>query len=276
MTTHRLAVFGNPISHSRSPEIHLQFAKQHGLSVDYERLLVPVDDFHRYASNFLAEGGRGFNVTVPFKQDAFRFVTLASHAANVAQSVNTVSVSDEGTVAGDNTDGAGLVADLIENLGWSLREKKILVLGAGGAVRGVLTSMLACNPKRIHIFNRTRQRAEEVVKHFSDARPDVPLTTADATTAGAPFDVIINGTSAGLKGMVPELPGGAVGPETQCYDMSYGSSETPFLAWARQSGAGSCADGLGMLVEQAARSFEIWFDCTVSTLPVIQQMRMNL
>ncbi len=276
MTTHRLAVFGNPISHSRSPEIHLQFAAQHGLSIEYKRLLVPVDEFDQYAANFLAEGGRGFNVTVPFKQDAFRFVTLASLAANVAQSVNTVSVNDEGTVVGDNTDGAGLVTDLVDNLGWSLQGRKILVLGAGGAVRGVLTSMLACDPDWIYIFNRTRHRAEEVVAHFANVRPDVRLSTADATIAGAPFDVIVNGTSAGLKGGVPELPDGAVGPETQCYDMSYRSGETPFLAWARQSGAGSCADGLGMLVEQAARSFEIWFDRTVSTLPVIQQMRMTL
>ena len=272
MTTARLAVFGNPIGHSRSPEIHHQFAAQHGLDIEYKPLLVPVDGFDRYARTFLTDGGLGFNVTVPFKQDAFRFVQSASPAATMAQAVNTVSVNEQGMVTGDNTDGAGLVTDLVNNLGWELEGRRILILGAGGAVRGVLASLLSGDPASISLLNRTTSRAQVVASHFGDQR----LGVVEAHLDGAPFDIVINGTSAGLNGELPDLPSHVIGAGTRCYDMSYGSTRTPFLAWAMRSGAVSLADGLGMLVEQAAKSFEIWFGLSVATAPVIERLRVNL
>ena len=269
---YQLAVFGNPIAHSKSPEIHQLFAAQHGLDISCERILVPTNDFEQCANAFLDSGGVGFNITAPCKQDAFDFSVQHSKAATLARAVNTISVRD-GVIHGDNTDGAGLTNDIQNNLGWSIKDKSILILGAGGAVSGVVGDVLLSGPSMLHILNRTLRKAQEIEQIHGDKRLRA-ITTPDHA-----YDVIINATSAGLKGEPLELPASIVSEASRCYDMTYGISKskatTPFLSWSEDQGADDIADGLGMLVEQAAQGFKIWFGVDVETASVIEALRVG-
>ena len=266
---YRLAVFGNPVAHSRSPQIHAMFAAQCGISVDYQRVLVPPGMFFKSASEFLDQGGTGFNITMPFKHDAFQFAQRHSKSAMLAEAVNTISVKDDGTIVGDNTDGPGLVRDIQMNLGWTLENQRVLIVGAGGAIRGVIRDLMACNPEQVHIFNRTRSKAEDIAEKVNDARLKSVIT--GGLVEG--YDLIINGTSAGLRGNALSLPSSIITGNTRCYDLSYAAGLTSFLTWCSENGCMALSDGLGMLVEQAAKSFNIWFGEPVSTGSVIAALR---
>ena len=273
MSRYRLAVLGNPVAHSWSPVIYEQFGRQTGLSLSYEKVLVPEEAFDRVASQFL-ESGFGFNITLPCKRDAWRFVDEASEVANQAQSVNTISRTAGGKLRGDNTDGPGLVNDLLRNLGWQIKGRKVLVVGAGGAVSGVMANLLAEEPAMLHVFNRTPEKARELQENHAG----VIAVTSDSLHPG--YDLVINGTSAGLSDQDVEIPGSVIRDGTRCYDMIYGPGTTRFNAWCLEQRACEVADGLGMLVEQAALAFRIWFGTqihvTPSTKPVIETIRNTL
>lgn len=269
MTISKLAVFGNPVVHSRSPQIHQAFARQAGLKIDYQRLLAPEDGFEASVRDFVNAGGVGFNVTLPFKEQAWRLVDERSPGAEATGAVNTVAVTEAG-MAGYNTDGPGLVTDLLANRGWPVEQQRILVIGAGGAVRGVLWAMLQQDPESIDIYNRTPARAETLVDHYDDAR------LRPVTEPQHEYHLVINGTSAGIKGEPLALPDHIVGVHTRCYDMSYGAGVTPFNRWAQDHGCPDTADGLGMLVEQAALAFSIWFGFNADTKAVISELRTTL
>ncbi len=267
------AVFGNPISHSKSPVIHAAFAASSGQDLIYEARLAPVDGFAAALAEFVGAGGKGANVTVPFKEDAFRLATRLSERAARAGAVNTLAFSGN-EVFGDNTDGAGLVRDITVNLGYSLAGKRILLLGAGGASRGVIAPLLAEKPAALSIANRTASKAEALAAGFADL---APVEGGDfARYAGRSFDVVINATSASLSGDSLPLPADLFAADSLAYDMMYGKGETPFLQLAREQGAGRCADGLGMLVEQAAEAFFVWRGVRPLTLPVLADLRAQL
>lgn len=252
--TDRYAVFGNPIAHSKSPFIHGRFAAATGQDLSYEALLAPKDDFPGAVAAFVAAGGKGANVTVPFKEEAFRLCQRRSPRAELAGAVNTLVFRD-GEIFGDNTDGAGLVRDLEHNLGLSLAGKRLLLLGAGGAARGVLGPLLAAKPATLVIANRTPAKAADLAARFAHLGA---VTGGGYGDIQGPFDVVINATSASLGGDLPPLPAGVFAPGAAAYDMMYGKGDTPFLAFARQQGVTRLADGLGMLLEQAAESFFLW------------------
>jgi len=267
----RYAVMGNPIAHSKSPQIHQLFAKQTGQAISYQAILVEKDRFAEAVAEFLASGGKGLNVTVPFKQQAWQLADQLSSRAQRAGAVNTLMARNDGTLFGDNTDGAGLVRDLTRNLGIKLRARRILMLGAGGAARGVLAPLLAEEPSALAIANRTAARAVQLAERFADLGD---LTGCGfAALAGETFDVVINATAAGLQGEVPDLPEGVIGSQTCCYDMMYGSAPTAFMQYAQARGARCAFDGLGMLVEQAAESFHLWRGVSPQTGPVIDLLR---
>ncbi|MFT7221090.1 MAG: shikimate dehydrogenase [Candidatus Azotimanducaceae bacterium] len=268
----RLAVFGNPIAHSLSPEIHRQFATQSGVRLEYERILVPEGKFAATADAFLAEG-KGFNITVPCKIDAYGYAKELSAAASDAQAVNTISLNSEGKVFGDNTDGQGLLRDITANLGWQVEGRHILLLGAGGAASGVLPSLLAAGPTSVHVYNRTHKKAVDLVKRFKQRGNVVAVKQADFFEG---YDLVINGTSAGLAGGSVDLPGDIIDSETRCYDMIYGADTTVFNAWCLDQADCVVADGLGMLVEQAALAFKLWFDQRVETFTVINEIRSSI
>lgn len=271
----RYAVFGNPVAHSKSPQIHTLFAQQTQQSLIYERQLVDTGHFFEAARAFFSAGGCGLNITVPFKLEAFAFADTLTERAQLAGAVNTLKKLEDGSVLGDNTDGAGLVRDLTANLHWSLQGKRILLLGAGGAVRGVIAPLLAEQPQRIVIANRTLTKAEELVQLFNAGKSVQASKTLRASSLqihARPFDVVINGTSASLGGGRPDLDPAILMPDALCYDMMYGETLTPFLRWAQQHGA-QIADGLGMLVEQAAESFYVWRGVKPDTLPARQILR---
>ena len=266
----RYAVMGNPIAHSKSPRIHRLFAQQTGEALDYEALLVEADDFaEAVADFFFSDGGKGLNITVPFKQEAWQLADRLSPRAEPAGAVNTLMVKD-GALYGDNTDGAGLVRDLTVNHGVELRDKRILMLGAGGAARGVILPLLEQGPALLHIANRTVARAEQLAEHFA---PHGALGASGFDTLDDDFDIVINATAAGLDNDVPALPEGVVNPHTLCYDMMYGSGPTAFVRYCTGRGAARALDGLGMLVEQAAESFHLWRGARPDTRPVIQALR---
>lgn len=267
----RYAVMGNPIAHSKSPEIHRQFALQTGQQLSYEALLVAPDDFAEAVARFQSEGGKGLNITVPFKQEAWALIEDRTTRAEQAGAVNTIIFQDDGHRRADNTDGVGLVRDLTENHGIVLRRKRLLVLGAGGAVRGVLAPLLACEPAALVIANRTASRAQALAERFASLGP-VTGCGFDAL-AGDSFDVVINGTAASLQGEVPPLPDDLLAPGGSCYDMMYSADATAFQRWAREHGASQAIDGLGMLVEQAAEAFYLWRGVRPETAPVIARLR---
>lgn len=267
----RYVVMGNPVKHSKSPLIHRSFALQTDQDVAYTTLLVAPDGFREAVFKFRDEGGKGFNVTVPFKQEAFALMDVCSDRARLAQAVNTVTIRPDGSFAGDNTDGAGLVRDILNNHEGRLIEKRILLLGAGGAVRGVIAPLLQQKPAQVVIANRTVEKAEVLAQHFASLGRVSAKAYADLEAR--PFDWIINGTSASLKGDLPPLDDALVGTDTWCYDMMYSKEITVFNAWATQRGAARVMDGLGMLVEQAAEAFRIWRGILPSTAPVTIELR---
>lgn len=271
--TDQYAVFGNPINHSKSPAIHRQFAEQTGQDLHYAKQLVAEDAFVKTAQAFFAEGGKGLNVTVPFKVEAFHVAQQLTPRAQRAGAVNTLAMQANGRVLGDNTDGIGMVHDM-HNLGWELQGKRILILGAGGAVRGIMQPVLAEHPIQVVIANRTVSKAEELAAHFHDLG-DVQACSFEQL-AGASFDVVINGTSASLSGDLPPLPNGLLNPNACCYDLMYGAEPTVFLKWAAEQGAVNLADGLGMLVGQAAESFYLWRQIRPEVVPVITALRRQL
>jgi shikimate dehydrogenase len=269
MKKHRLAVLGNPVSHSRSPQIHVAFAQQLGIDLSYEKIEVPAGEFNQVASGLLSSHYSGFNVTLPCKGDAFRFASRCSSSALRSEAVNTISITDEMQIHGDNTDGPGLVKDLTENLGWQIENQRILVLGAGGAVRGILWDLLQASPQMVHLYNRTAAKAEAIVKKMAD--PSLITVTKASLEQG--YDMVINGTSAGLGGEVPDLPASVLRRDSHSYDMVYGPGTTAFNDWCHRTSGCEVADGLGMLVEQAALSFQIWFSRKVQTAQVIAILR---
>jgi shikimate dehydrogenase len=266
----RYAVMGNPVAHSRSPEIHQLFAEQTGQRIDYRAILVERHRFAEAVAEFFATGGKGLNVTVPFKQEAWQLADRLSEAAQRAGAVNTLAFT-EGVLCGDNTDGIGLLRDLTRNLEITLDGREILILGAGGAARGVLAPLLEHRPTRLLIANRTAERALELAEQFGDLG-NIQGGGFEMLT-GLNFDLIINATAAGLSGQVPQLPHGVITPETCCYDMMYGPEPTAFMRYALAQGAPRVFDGLGMLVEQAAASFRLWRGVMPQTRPVIRTLR---
>jgi shikimate dehydrogenase len=269
----RYGVFGNPIGHSKSPLIHRLFAQQTGEPLSYEALLAPLDDFAGFARRFFAEG-KGANVTVPFKEQAFQLADSLTARAQRAGAVNTLKKLDDGSLLCDNTDGAGLVRDLMVNAGFELRGKRILLLGAGGAVRGVLEPMLAQQPAALVIANRTVAKAEQLASEFADLGP---VVASGFDWLDAPLDLIINGTSASLAGELPPIAASLIEPgHTLCYDMMYGKQPTAFNCWAAEQGAARALDGLGMLVEQAAEAFLLWRGVRPDSAPVLAEMRRQL
>lgn len=274
--TDRYAVFGNPIKHSKSPLIHTAFARQTQQDLEYRSVLVPEDGFSQAVDNFLSpEGdGKGLNITVPFKVEAWQKAECHSDRAKLAGAVNTLYRNAAGQLCGDNTDGLGLVADITRNNGGEIHGKDLLILGAGGAVRGVLEPILALKPARLVIANRTVARAEELAELFGD------LGTIEACSFeqlnGQQFDLVINGTAASLQGEVPPLPDNLLRQGAWCYDMMYGADVTAFNRWAQAHGAEKILDGLGMLVEQAAESFTIWRGVRPDTSELIQELRHQL
>ncbi len=265
--TDRYAVFGNPIAHSKSPRIHAQFAAQTGQDLHYEAILAPLDGFAAAVRDFMAASGRGANVTVPFKEEAFRFAAELTPRARAAGAVNTLAF-DGGTIRGDNTDGAGLVRDIETNLGRTLAGRRILLLGAGGAARGVILPLLEKRPATLFLANRTAEKAERLAAEFRIAGGGFE------SLAGHAFDLVINATSAGLSDAVLPLPTSAFAPGSLAYEMLYGR-DTPFMAQARAAGA-QVADGLGMLVEQAAEAFYVWRGVRPDTAPVRSTLRAEM
>ena len=271
--TARYAVIGNPVAHSKSPQIHAEFARQTGQDIAYEKLLAPLDAFAATARRFFGEGGRGLNVTLPFKHEAWSMVDAHAGGALAAEAVNTIKVEGDRLV-GYNTDGKGLVTDLQSNLGVQIRDKRVLLMGAGGATYGVMQPLLEQRPGLLVVANRTPEKAAALVGHFRQLAQFTPgdiVAKSYADLSGLQFDLVINATSAGLRGEMPPLPDTVFAQGALAYDMVYGA-DTPFLAFARSRGA-SGADGLGMLVEQAAESFYIWRGKWPLTAPVIAKLR---
>ncbi len=268
----RYAVVGNPVTHSLSPRIHGLFADQTEQQLIYDAIEIDLDGFEEGVLGLRREGLLGLNVTVPFKQQAFELCEQLSPRARDAGAVNTILFTDEGEIAGDNTDGVGLARDLVNNLHILIRHRKVLILGAGGAVRGVIGPLLVQQPSNLAIANRTVERAEELAEDFGKlGRIDV---FAYDELGGEHYDLIINGTAAGLAGEVPPVPDGVLGINSVCYDMMYRlDGPTAFVDWAQQRGAVDAHDGLGMLVEQAAEAFYLWRGRRPETAEVIATLR---
>ncbi|WOJ97420.1 shikimate dehydrogenase [Congregibacter brevis] len=267
----RFAVFGNPIKHSRSPMIHAAFAAQCDVKLEYRALRVELNDFERAVTAFFDAGGQGLNVTVPFKEQAAACAAELTPRAARATAVNTLWRDDEGVLHGDTTDGVGLVRDMVANLGWRVQEQRVLIVGAGGAVRGVLEPLMRELPASVHIVNRTVERAETLAREFG-VLGKISAGGYDSVS-DEQFDLVINANSAGLSGEMPALPPGILSERCCCYDLLYGAEPTAFMRWAAQNAAWAVSDGLGMLVEQAAEAFYVWHRQRPETQPVIQQLR---
>jgi shikimate dehydrogenase len=272
----RYAVIGNPISHSKSPLIHAEFARVTQQDLTYETLLAPLDGFAETVAEFARRDGKGVNVTVPFKEEAFHLASRVSARASAAKAVNTLMREDKGWF-GDNTDGAGLVRDLAVNLKVSLKGARILLLGAGGAARGVLLPLLLEAPHSLTIANRTpakARRLQEELREASEFRAlAATLSVSGYDELHGAFDVVINATSASLKGDIPSVPQQTFADAELAYDMMYGAGVTPFLEFARTRGARRISEGIGMLVEQAAESFHLWRGVRPPTLELIARLK---
>lgn len=264
---------GHPVSHSRSPLIHRRFAEQTRQRIDFRLIDVPPGEFEAALGRFRRAGGRGLNVTLPYKGEAFDYASRLTERARLAGAVNTLAWLDEGGVLGDNTDGAGLITDLETNLAVRLRGSRILLMGAGGAARGALGPLTAAGPAAIVIANRSVARAQSLAERFDGP---VPLSALPYQDLDGVFDLVINATSASLAGVVPPLPARIIGTGTFCYDMMYQAGATAFCAWAAGHGAAGVADGVGMLVEQAAESFQLWRGIRPDTAPVLAEIRREL
>ncbi len=278
----RYAVMGNPIAHSRSPFIHRRFAAQTGADIDYRALLVEPRGLAAAIDDFKAADGRGLNITLPFKEEAFALSFERTPRAERAGAVNTLSF-EGGVIRGDNTDGIGLVRD-IDRLGARIEGASVLLLGAGGAARGVVGPLMDRGPRRMTIANRSVDRALALADRFADQGTPVEALSLEGLTrafgAGSRpkegFDLAINATAASLGGELPLLPEGILGPNAVVYDMAYASVPTPFVEWGRAQGATLATDGLGMLVEQAAESFRLWLGISPRTGEVIDELRRRL
>lgn len=269
----RYAVIGNPVAHSKSPRIHALFAQQTGKALEYGLLPAELDGFAQVVRTFFAQGGAGLNVTVPFKEQAHTLADVLSARAKAAGAVNTLWMQD-GRLHGCNTDGVGLVGDLVR-LGVRLSGARVLMVGAGGAARGVLQPLIDAGCTLLRIVNRNASRAHELAASWQGVAPVQAGGLADAAVDGG-WDVVINATSTGLAGQAPQLPSGLYAAGGVAYDMMYGPKPTPFLVQARADGAALCADGLGMLVGQAAESFRIWHGVRPDPEPVLQRLRAEL
>ena len=267
----RYAVMGNPIAHSKSPFIHARFAEQTGQSLRYDAILVAPDGFAAAVAEFRAAGGRGLNVTVPFKQDAWALAQQRTPRAERAGAVNTLWWDARGRLHGDTTDGVGLVRDLCDNHGLDLAGRRVLLLGAGGAARGVIEPLLALRPHELTVANRTAAKAVELAALFGDLGGVAGCGFEDLH--GQTFELVINATAAGLNDAVPHIPATVFASDAWAYDMMYAAQPTAFVRWSLAHGASRASDGLGMLVEQAAEAFWIWRGIRPRTGPVITQLR---
>lgn len=265
------AVVGYPIAHSKSPFIHRSFADQRGLALQYERIEVAPGALLEALQFLHGAGCRGINVTLPHKETAASLARFPSARVERTGAANTLWWDEAGNLCADNTDGRGLCRDLL-NWGTSLRGARILMLGAGGAAAGVMPDLLEAAPTVIHVWNRTLARAQALCARFQDTSTKVS-TVEDGTPISGPYDLVINATAAGVQGTAPPVPTGALGAATDCYDMFYGTTATPFMLASRAAGARRCRDGLGMLVEQAAVSFERWHGWSPDTAPVLAALR---
>lgn len=264
-------VVGNPVAHSKSPRIHAWFAGQCGQAMEYRAILVEPGDFPRAVKDFFASGGKGLNVTVPFKEEAWKLPAVQSEHARLAGAVNTLFIGSGRVLNAHNTDGIGLVRDILRNHGGILRGKRLLVLGAGGAARGILKPLLDQEPAVLRIANRTVDKANALAQAFGGYGK--LESCGFEALAGQRFDWVINATSASLQGELPPLPENLLAPGAWCYDLMYADAETPFRRWAREMGAERSMDGLGMLVEQAAESFYLWRGTRPKTAEVIARLR---
>jgi shikimate dehydrogenase len=265
-------VVGHPVAHSLSPFIHGMFARETGQDMSYRLFDVDPAEFREWTRDFFVRGGRGLSVTLPHKIEAADFAEELTPRAVQAAAVNTLVARADG-ILGDNTDGAGLVRDLCDNLGLVITGRRILVIGAGGATRGVLGPLLGLAPAELVIANRTPDRAAALAAAFEDLGELRGVGFAEVE--GGPFDLVINATSASLSGEIPPIASGALGPETVCYDLAYGKSATAFVAWAERQGCAQALQGLGMLVEQAAEAFRLWRGVRPSTAPVLAALRQR-
>jgi shikimate dehydrogenase len=273
--TDRYAVIGNPVAHSQSPRIHALFAQHVGHAIEYGRILGEPGHFREAVDRFREAGGRGVNVTVPFKLDAFEIANDRTERATHAGAVNTLEF-EAGRIVGDNTDGAGLVRDIAGNHGFAIAGRRVLLMGAGGAARGVLLPLLHERPASIAIANRTVDKACALAERFAGMARGIPVRAGGYETfAGERFDLVINATSASLERQLPPLPAQAFAPDAFAYDMMYGEAAGPFVAHARSLGAARAVDGLGMLVEQAAESFLLWRGVRPPTAPVLAVLRRD-
>lgn len=271
----KYAVIGNPVNHSKSPQIHHLFAQQTEEDIMYEALLSPIDEFKKTINDFRNSGAKGANITVPFKQEAFEFADELSDYAKNAGAVNTFVFREDGSIYGTNTDGIGMVRDLVENHQSTIQGKRILILGAGGAVRGVLQPLLLQLPKQVFIANRTPERAVELANDMQVLSENCELAGGGFADIKGEYDLIINGTAASLQGIMPPIPESCLADGVHCYDMMYGGRPTAFENWCEDQGAAKVMNGLGMLVEQAAESFSIWRNKMPDTKPVLEAMQLS-
>ncbi len=269
--TDKYAVLGNPIGHSKSPFIHTEFAKLCQQDMEYTSLLCPLDDFKGTVDNFFTQNGKGLNITVPFKEQAYQYATQLTLRAKDAGAVNTLKYED-GKIIGDNTDGAGFMWD-ITNRGWSLTDKTVLLVGAGGAARGILGPIMQAKPRLVVIVNRTVSKAQAVAKLFPGVQY---FAYDDERLAQMNFEVVINCTSLSLQGKLPPLHNSIITSATKAYDLMYATQPTVFLQWAQKLGAQDVADGLGMLVGQAAESFSLWRGVEPNASAVLATLRSML
>lgn len=268
--TDRYGVIGHPIAHSKSPVIHRLFADATGQDLSYEAIDIPPEQLADRVRQLFASGFRGLNVTVPHKSEVLKLTSRLTSRAELAGAVNTLIKHADGAIEGDNTDGVGLVNDLRQNLRTRLAGTRILILGAGGATRGIVPALFDTNPRDITIANRTGERAQAVARDFRMLGK--VLACEFQELGGRRYNVVINATSAGLHGEMPPFPASILGPDTLCYDLSYAMQDTPFVTWAKNHGAGRIAQGWGMLVEQAAESFYAWRGVRPDTRPIIAKL----
>lgn len=269
----KYAVFGNPIAQSKSPQIHLAFAAQFGIKLEYQKHLVEIGAFEQAINNLKENGGKGCNVTAPFKGDAFSMANQLSERAQLAEAVNTLTLCADGSILGDNTDGPGLVIDL-ENQNAPIKGKRILLIGAGGAARGVIKPLLQCEPEQLVICNRTYSKAQVLVEKFSIYGPIKAIEAEQLSQDG--YDLVINSSSSSLTNELPPVPACIFNANTFAYDMSYKAIDTTFVSWAKEQGCATVIDGLGMLVGQAAESFYVWHGKRPNIIPVLEELRAQL
>jgi len=272
----KYAVLGNPVSHSKSPLIHSMFAQQTDQTMSYVAISLEENEFEGFVRNFFADGGGGLNVTVPFKGNAFALAASCSPRAELAQAVNTLFLDVNGDICGDNTDGVGLVTDLKLNNKVAISGQRVLILGAGGAVRGIMAALVYEQASAITIVNRDVSKAELLAEEMQSMAPIEAMSYSmlqEVANKGRRYDLIINGTSSSLFGEMPELDAKLIAPDCCCYDLMYSATDTPFVQWARQEGARISIDGLGMLVEQAAEAFALWRGVRPNTASVMAHLR---